>query len=487
MEVGKPEDDILDSLDDLGYEGPAQDVTLFNKAIEGGPSSVEFTGLISWLAERLHNLSGIENTVSTTSSADEAESFELELSSLLSELNCPYSALTQGEMINRFGNQQNRLRVLDFLTSELQAAKIIASRPKKVEAMEVDKECGWHVSSQHLRNICKSLKLSKPPAGVTDIQLFNKIEDEIRTTIGKAGPGVVGKPILKKKLSEQQWAKLGKINERMRKEYTLRRQMLLKRLDVTVQSFQWSERVKGKLQNDLVAAYRPKRSNLLADSPVTIANLMAAREELAKLRKTSSGSVRTNTKCAINKVIMGHVPDRGGRPLEATPPARDMPSFRKRTEQPKAQRPQGGQGGRGDKVQGGWSAGGRGGQGGGGRGRGWKQQGDTSNSRMYQQGGNQGADRGGQQGGYQGGGGGYQGGGGGYNQGGGAGYNQGGGAGFNQGGGAGYNQGGGYQGGGGGYQGGGGYRGGGGGTQGGGYQGGGGGHKRGGRGRGGKR
>ena len=49
------------------YEGPAQDVTLFNKAIEGGPSSVEFTGLISWLAERLHNLSGIENTVSTTS------------------------------------------------------------------------------------------------------------------------------------------------------------------------------------------------------------------------------------------------------------------------------------------------------------------------------------------------------------------------------------------------------------------------------------
>ena len=39
-------------------------------------------------------------------------------------------------------------------------------------------------------------------------------------------------------------AKLGKINERMRKEYTLRRQMLLKRLDVTVQSFQWSDRVK---------------------------------------------------------------------------------------------------------------------------------------------------------------------------------------------------------------------------------------------------
>ena len=39
-------------------------------------------------------------------------------------------------------------------------------------------------------------------------------------------------------------AKLEKINERMRNEYTLRRQMLLKRLDVTVQSFKWSDRLK---------------------------------------------------------------------------------------------------------------------------------------------------------------------------------------------------------------------------------------------------
>ena len=36
--------------------------------------------------------------------------------------------------------------------------------------------------------------------------------------------------------------------------------------------------MQGKLQNDLIAAYRPKRNVLAADSPVTIATLMAARE-----------------------------------------------------------------------------------------------------------------------------------------------------------------------------------------------------------------
>ncbi|XP_022081533.1 protein FAM98A-like [Acanthaster planci] len=428
--------DVLDSLDDLGYKGPLMDETAFQQAIDEGPSSTEFTALISWLAGGLNRLGGVEATVSATSLAEEAESFELELSSLLSEMNCPYSALTQGEMINRFGNKENRLRLLDFLTSELQAAKIITCRPQKVDAMETDKECGWHVSSQHLKNICLGLKLCKPPADVNEVQLFNKIEERIRARLSQIGADGVGKPILTKQLSEQQWAKLGKINDRMRKEYTLRRQMILKRLDVTVQSFQWGERIKGKLQDDLATAYRPRRSQLAADSPVTIATLMAAREDLAKLRKTSSGSVRKNTKCPINRVLMGHVPDRGGRPLEATPPPKEMPAFKQRTEQPKGQRPQSGRGG--GKVQGGWSKGegrGRGGQGGG-----WNQ-GNQSTSGRYQQGGGGYQQGGYQQGGYpQGGGyqqGGYQQGGVGYQQGG---YQQGGG-GYQQGG---YQQGG-YQ------------------------------------------
>ena len=47
--------------------------------------------------------------------ADEAETFELELSGLLTELQCPYKTLTQGDMTTRFGNKTNRLHLLGKL------------------------------------------------------------------------------------------------------------------------------------------------------------------------------------------------------------------------------------------------------------------------------------------------------------------------------------------------------------------------------------
>ena len=53
------------------------------------------------------------------------------------------------------------------------------------------------------------------------------------------GPGLVTQP-----LSQEQWATLDRINDALTKEYSVRRQMLLTRCDVTVQSFKWSERAR---------------------------------------------------------------------------------------------------------------------------------------------------------------------------------------------------------------------------------------------------
>ena len=47
----------------------------------------------------------------------------------------------------------------------------------------------------------------------------------------------MSRPLLSGLLSPRQWAILGELHHEMRREYTLRREMLLKRLDVTVQSF----------------------------------------------------------------------------------------------------------------------------------------------------------------------------------------------------------------------------------------------------------
>lgn len=57
-------------------------------------------------------------------------------------------------------------------------------------------------------------------------------------------PGVISKPLLKARLSDKQWEQIMKINDSLVREYTTRREMILKRLDVTIQSFMWSEAAK---------------------------------------------------------------------------------------------------------------------------------------------------------------------------------------------------------------------------------------------------
>lgn len=53
--------------------------------------------------------------------------------------------------------------------------------------------------------------------------------------------------------------------------------------------------------------YHDKRRLLKVEPDVDIADLLAAREDLAIIEKTSSVSVRRNTKSQLNKVIIGMV------------------------------------------------------------------------------------------------------------------------------------------------------------------------------------
>lgn len=125
------------------------------------------------------------------------------------------------------------------------------------------------------------------------------------------------------------WEKIEAINQAIANEYEVRRKLLIKRLDVTVQSFGWSDRAKSQTDK-LAKVYQPKRSLLSPKGKVSVAHLLAARQDLSKILRTSSGSIREKTACAINKVLMGRVPDRGGRPNEIEPPPPEMPPWQKR-------------------------------------------------------------------------------------------------------------------------------------------------------------
>ncbi|XP_053417915.1 protein FAM98A-like [Nycticebus coucang] len=393
MECDLMETDILESLEDLGYKGPLLEDGALSQAVSAGASSPEFTKLCAWLVSELRVLCKLEENVQATNSPSEAEEFQLEVSGLLGEMNCPYLSLTSADVTKRLLVQKNYLLLLTYLISELEAARMLCvnAPPKKAQ------EGGGSEVFQELKGICIALGMSKPPANITMFQFFSGIEKKLKETLAKVPPNHVGKPLLKKPMGPAHWEKIEAINQAIANEYEVRRKLLIKRLDVTVQSFGWSDRATSQTEK-LAKVYQPKRSVLSPKSTISVAHLLAARQDLSKILRTSSGSIREKTACAINKVLMGRVPDRGGRPNEIEPPPPEMPPWQKRQDGPQQQaggrgsgrggyehssyggrggheqgRGRGGRGGydhggrgggRGNKHQGGWTDGGSGGGGG---------------------------------------------------------------------------------------------------------------------------
>jgi len=77
---------------------------------------------------------------------------------------------------------------------------------------------------------------------------------QIKDVISKC-PEAISRPLLKARLSEKQWESVMFINHALRQEYECRRQMLLQRLDVTILSFQWSDRAKVSVDTYYLHAY----------------------------------------------------------------------------------------------------------------------------------------------------------------------------------------------------------------------------------------
>ncbi|XP_072314067.1 protein FAM98B isoform X2 [Eucyclogobius newberryi] len=349
------ENDILDSLEQLGYSGPLlQDGALLGAA-EAGLGSSQLLELCVWLCSRLKELCGLEESIT---SGPEEESLRLELSGLLKELHCPCERLLSG-LLRGTTSSKDCLTCVLFLCSELQAAQVLSSRGSSEKLPGAGPEC------EDVRSICETLQLSLRPGEGPD-ELLCHIHDKVEAVLKELPGGSCGAPVLKGSLSSEQWASVQQVNQALSSEYECRRRMLIKRLDVTIQSFGWSDRAKLKVDS-MARAYQDKRHSLRLRCSVGVAELLAAREDLCNVVKTSSGSSREKTSCAVNKVLMGRVPDRGGRPSEIQAPPPEMPPWQKRQDG-------GGWGGGGNwRGRGGGGRGGGGGGGGGGGRGGWNQ------------------------------------------------------------------------------------------------------------------
>ncbi|XP_044291068.1 protein FAM98C isoform X3 [Varanus komodoensis] len=270
----------------------------FTQLAEAGISSPQFTAVCSWLVSELRTLCPLEEVVNPTHGPEDAETFQIEVSGLLSELFCPYPSLTSGDLRSRLRTPASCLQLLYFLSSELLAARLQARKKGRLPEEEVRAA----EAVRELQCICQSLGMPRPDPACSIRQIMADVESK---------------------------EALKGIQEALQVEYRCRLHMMITRFDVTIASFHWSERAKDR-SVAMAEAFRPLRESFLADSQVTLAHLLAAREDFSRIVKTSSGATRDKTACAVNKVLMtGGVPDRGGRPNEIEPP---MPVWEKRRE-----------------------------------------------------------------------------------------------------------------------------------------------------------
>jgi hypothetical protein len=180
---------------------------------------------------------------------------------------------------------------------------------------------------QELVLTLQALGLPTPAPGTPASQLLQELHTKISELLPSLPPDFM-QPLLSYPLDTRQWEVLQSLSQSLREQYCCRRCLLLKRLDLTTSAFHWSDRAETQGES-MRAVLFPIREVLTSNSDVSIAHVLAARADLSRLVPATSVAVRRGTRCAINKVLMGNVPDRGGRPNELEPP---MPSWQSRRE-----------------------------------------------------------------------------------------------------------------------------------------------------------
>lgn len=352
------EDRVVSALEALKYDESCCTKAKLKDTINSGKVDAPFMQLIVWLATKLKDFCQLEETVT-----DNRETFILDLKGFVRELGFPYN-----DVLQRYGlsNATGKLFVLDFLVSELQACHMYASAHCDDDDVNADgqMDVDLNAAAVCVQTITDVLDV---PATSNVAKLFDDIKSKLKQKLSTLPENYLSEPLLTKNLSSKQWEEVSKINDAMCQEYKMRRKVLIKRVDVTIQSFTWSDKLKNSTE-EVSQAYQPIRSLLVEDSLTSISDVLAARKDLCVIQKTSSGDVREGTKSEIHKVMIGKVPDRGGRPSNIAP-APEMPRFQQRKPDP----PRGGGGGYRGGGRGGYRGDYRGGGGGGGGGSGGRE------------------------------------------------------------------------------------------------------------------
>jgi len=238
-------------------------------------------------------------------------------------LNEIYNNLLNSEIISpTFSLNINNFEyyILSHLCTSLQTYRILSYNKNKSKRAEVAGNRG--IISFQLEKICKDLDLNTDGLN-NELEVFDIVQKKILQSIDD-----LTIPILKNtpkilyniKINDsKQLNIISKIEESLFNDFLQRRKMLIKRLDVTIQSFLWGKKSKGKEQ-DIEAAIQAQRQ-FLKEEPKFYRSIDALNAPLSLLYQHSKKVTEHNhnNRSLVKTIIIGAVPDRGGRTSDIRP------------------------------------------------------------------------------------------------------------------------------------------------------------------------
>ncbi|XGW30096.1 hypothetical protein V3C99_009257 [Haemonchus contortus] len=270
-----------------------------------------FGQFVSLLCEELKALYKMEEAVPRLGENGDNLDFLLELSSFIAELECPHEELTCGSLEDRLSTVEKRALLVNFLLNEIKAARLYACNELAQPILEKqgDKEL-----TPYLTSALKAAGVPKPkdkfePIDIIDM-LHKGVDARLQSCVERP------RPILTAKLDAKQWKKVEKLVEEVAQNCRSRSLLILKRIDVTVNSFLWCNRIKPK-EAEIRELFAKRREEMSHFTTPTVADLLAASQDLLRIEQASSARLRKNTRSKIHPLALAARPtDRGGRTNE---------------------------------------------------------------------------------------------------------------------------------------------------------------------------
>lgn len=229
-------------------------------------------------------------------------------------------------LLRRFGftgDATSRLSVLNFLCSTLRSHRILSMRRARSKPPPASRDAALAAAVSLLQAALPHPQRSAPETAPHLAALINSLRlaaEKRLATLG--GPEkAMGTLLLDGEAVERRTDKCEKVRGDLVREHRLRKEMLLHRLDVTVQAFARGEKASKAAFEALLERVRREAAE---EGDVSLFEVVAAREWALRTERTSEEEGK-----GVKSVVMGSVPDRGGRVGTGALGA-EMPGFKER-------------------------------------------------------------------------------------------------------------------------------------------------------------